>query len=98
MDRSLTVVVNGHPSSSYYIGASVPQGSVLRPILWNSYISDLLQFLPSSFANADGCTLSQSFASGDINTVAENTNEALQNIAAWSRRRQVTFAKEKHSP
>lgn len=35
--RSLTVVVNNHSSSDYDIRASVPQGSVLGPTLWNIY-------------------------------------------------------------
>ena len=57
-DRTLQVVVNGQESRSFPVGASVPQGSVLGPVLWNFYIDDLLQTLPAVSAYADDCTLS----------------------------------------
>ena len=44
--RSLRVAVNGCTSASLPVKASVPQGSVLRPILWNVYFNDPLQSAP----------------------------------------------------
>ena len=41
-DRQLEVVINAHESSYHKIGSSVPQGSVLGPILWKCFFSDLL--------------------------------------------------------
>lgn len=93
--RSLTVVVNGQTSSSYCIGASVPQGSVLGPILWNIFINDLIQGLPSSYAYADDCTLSHTYMREDAGNVVEVINQQLNYIESWGRRWQVKFAAEK---
>ena len=41
--KFLHVVINGQTSIPLPIQASVPQDSVLGPILWNIYIDDLLR-------------------------------------------------------
>lgn len=93
--RSLCVVVNGQSSSFYPIGASVPQGSVLGPILWNIYINDLLQGLPSTFAYADDCTLSYTYKRENVYDTVQATNLHLEYITSWGHRWQVSFAAEK---
>ena len=45
-DRRFHVVVNGHSSKEYPVGASVPQGSVIGPLLWNVYFNDILHLIP----------------------------------------------------
>ena len=55
--RTLRVVVNGHASTELPVKASVPQGSVLGPLLWNVYFNDILQLIPETTAYADDCTL-----------------------------------------
>ena len=47
-ERTLSVLINGECSSERLIGASVPQGSVLSPLLWNAYFNELLQLEPQA--------------------------------------------------
>ncbi len=93
--RSIHVVVNGHTSTSYPVRASVPQGSVLGPLLWNIYFNDLLQTIPSASAYADDCTLSWNYERGDAQTVVQSVNAILSDIVAWGDRWQVKFASNK---
>ena len=93
--RSLRVVVGGCASTAFPIEASVPQGSILGPILWNIYFNDLLSSLPVASAYADDCTLSYSYNREEAAEVIEATNRHLSDIMAWGRRWQVKFAAEK---
>ena len=70
-DRSLSVAVNGETSESLPVEASVPQGSILGPLLLNIYVDDLLQLLPAVTAYADGCTLSYSYPRQESRKVGE---------------------------
>ena len=93
--RTIHVVVNGKTSSNRDVGASVPQGSVLGPIMWNVFFNDLLLALPSSSAYADDCTLSYSYEKKEADAVVTRVNEQLNRIAAWGELWQVKFAAEK---
>lgn len=94
-NRSLRVVVNGHTSASYPVEASVPQGSVLGPILWNIYLNDLLQSTPSARAYADDCTLSWTYEREEAEEVVQSANALLSDVMAWGDRWQVKFAPDK---
>jgi len=93
--RTMQVVVNGHTSSKFPVGASVPQGSVIGPLLWNVYFNDILQLIPNAHAYADDCTLS--FTSNHLNRKdsVHHINNIMALIIAWSKKWQVTFAPEK---
>ncbi len=93
--RTLHVVVNGQQSRDLPVGASVPQGSVLGPVLWNLYIDDLLRGLPAISAYADDCTLSCSYSRQDSQRVVAGINQQLHLIEEWGKRWQVNFAPEK---
>ena len=93
--RSLRVVVSGCTSDTFPVEASVPQGSILGPLLWNIYFNDLLQSLPVASAYADDCTLSHSYTRDEVANVINVTNRHLGDIMAWGRRWQVKFAAEK---
>ena len=93
--RTLQVVVNGHTSSEYPIEASVPQGSVIGPLLWNVYLNDILQLVPQAHAYADDCTLSFTCDSQNREDTAQHITSTLGLITAWSNKWQVTFAPEK---
>ena len=93
--RSLRVAVNGSTSTSFPVEASVPQGSVLGPILWNIYFNDLLQTIPAASAYADDCTLSRTYRREEAQGMIESVNRQLADIMAWGRRWQVKFAPDK---
>jgi len=93
--RTMQVVIGGQSSHKYPIQASVPQGSVLGPILWNIYIDDLLREHPEISAYADDCTISTSYLRKDHDTVAMDMNSKLQAIHDWGSQWQVSFAANK---
>ena len=93
--RSLQVVINGQASEHLPVEASVPQGSVLGPVLWNIYVDDLLRQLPAVSAYADDCTLSCTYPRQDSGRAANEINHQLRVIQEWGERWQVTFAPEK---
>jgi len=93
--RFLRVVMNGQTSDEHSIHASVPQGSVLGPLLWNVFFNDLLQLIPEAYAYADDCTLTFPCDSSDHRATVAHINQVLQTIIVWGRRWQVDLAPEK---
>ncbi len=81
--RTLHVVVNGQSSGPSPVQASVPQGSVLGPILWNIYIDDLLRQLSTVAAYADDCTLSRSYCRLDSHRAVRDLNRQLRLVEQW---------------
>ena len=51
--RQMLVVHNEQQSSHQNIRAGVPQGSVLSPLLWSVYVSDMVHLVLSARALAD---------------------------------------------
>jgi len=93
--RTMQVVVNGQTSSKFPIEASVPQGSVIGPLLWNVYFNDILQLIPNAQAYADDCTLSFTCSHPSRKETVHHINNVMGLIVAWSKKWQVTFAPEK---
>ena len=93
--RTLRVVVAGHGSQQYPVEASVPQGSVLGPILWNIYIDDLLQEHPEISAYADDCTISISYRRENHAETIRIINNKLNALYEWGTQWQVNFAANK---
>ena len=93
--RTLHVVVNGQSSGPSPVQASVPQGSVLGPILWNVYIDDLLRQLSTVAAYADDCTISRAYCRPDSQRAVRELNRQLRLVEQWGERWQVCFAPEK---
>ena len=94
-ERYMRVVHNGQQSAPQTVAAGVPQGSVLGPLLWNIYINDLLNLVPSAMAYADDITVSLPFASGEEEATSSRLNSLLGRIEDWGRRWQVSFAPHK---
>ena len=96
MDRFLKVAVNGYTSKECKIGASVPQGSVLGPLLWNIYFNDILQLIPEAYAYADDCTLTFTYSDEERKETIMKINETLKLISEWGEKWQITLAPEKN--
>ncbi len=94
-NRQQCVVLNGEKSDFKYISAGVPQGSVLGPLLFLIYINDICDDLKSqTFLFADDTSIFCP-VKNDINKAAENINNDLQKINAWSKRWLVSLNPKK---
>ena len=72
----------------------VPQGSVLGPMLFNLYVTDLQDNLPSTattFQYADDTTIYTSFRPGNLCQTAEGLNSTLQKLISWSSSAQLAL-------
>lgn len=77
-DRTLYIVVSGQSTGPLPVRASVPQRSVLGPVLWNIYIDDLLLQLLTVAAYANDCKLSRSFCRLDSRRAVDEMNKTAQ--------------------
>ena len=81
-DRKQNTVVNGHTLELGVVKTGVPQGSVLGPILFTIYVSDMpnaTELLPRLFADDTNI-----FVSGkDVDNLVEDTNTELQKLHIW---------------
>ena len=92
-DRSINVVLSGQSSDTASINASVPQGSILGPLLFSVFIDDLVDVCENElFLYADDSTLFAPIKkSDDINTAAASLNRDLNNMKVWAQKWKVTF-------
>ena len=89
-DRKQLIVLNGHGSSWMDLQAGVPQGSILRPLLFLICINDLPDDLtsnPNMFS--DESTLF--FTVTDQNAMANQINNDLHNINTWFHQWKINF-------
>ena len=83
-ERSQSVTVGGNLSKSLPLNTGVPQGSILGPLLFTIYTSDLPLCLTREcklFMYADDSTITCS--SSNINEIEDNLNTALGRIYDW---------------
>ncbi len=94
--RRQKVVINGVSSDSRNINASVPQGSILGPLLFLIYVNDIvdsLETLPYLFA--DDTSLLCTIDPKNMNEAFDSVNRDLDRLAEWSEQWRVTFNAEK---
>ena len=77
------VSINGHSSSLCDIAYSVPQGSVLGPLLFLIYINDLpnASNVLSFFLFADDTNIY--FEADDLCSLTNTVNKELRNVKSW---------------
>ena len=82
-NRMQYTVFNSISSSFKEVCTGVPQGSILGPLLFLIYVNDIVNSCPdfTFILYADDTTILAS--DNDINTLYENVNRNLSNIANW---------------
>ena len=96
-DRSIKVVLSGQSSSTSSINASVPQGSILGPILFSVFIDDLGDEIENQlYLYADDSTLFCEYkATDDPEAKTASLNRDLDKMRIWADRWKVTFEPSK---
>ena len=88
LGRSIKVTISGQASKTSGINASVPQGSILGPLLFSVFIDDLVE----TCDYADDSTLFAPITSStECETVVASVNRDLEKMKAWADAWKVTF-------
>lgn len=87
-DRQCCVNINGSLSSSKRLDFSVPQGSLLGPVLYSAYASTLRYVIPDSFqlhGYADDHAIKQSHKPtfDEANTVRNEISTTMRDVKVW---------------
>ena len=82
-NREQVCLENGHTSLPKKIRCGVPQGSILGPLLFLLYVNDMPDHSKKTtpYLYADDTQISSS--SYDLETLAQNLNDDLNNIQRW---------------
>jgi len=96
-ERSIKVVLSGQASDPATINASVPQGSILGPLLFSVFIDDLVEVCENElYLFADDSTLwARIRSASERDAVVASLNRDLDRMKAWADKWKVTFEPEK---
>ena len=91
--RSIKVVLSGQSSDASPINASVPQGSILGPLLFSVFIDDLVDTCENQlYLFADDSTLFAPIRSvNERASVVASLNRDLEKMRVWAANWKVTF-------
>ena len=83
--RSQKVVINGVTSNPRHITASVPQGSILGPLLFLVYVNDLVNDLETTpYLFADDTSLLEVIDPRNVTSSFEKIKRDLESLSMWA--------------
>ena len=94
-NRSQYVSINGYDSNKLDVNCGVPQGSILGPLLFLTYINDLrysLKFCSTSHCADDTCII---YANKKPKTLKTNINHDLNKWTDWLRANRLSLNVDK---
>ena len=94
-NRTQKCFVNGSLSDSQPLTCGIPQGTILRLLLFILYINDLPNCLVNSHPRIYADDTRLIFASNDVAYVEENMNDDLTKITEWLSANKITLNKSK---
>ncbi len=90
--RSQKVVINGVESNPRYINASVPQGSILGPLLFLVYVNDLVNDLETTpYLFADDTSLLEVINPRNVAGSFAKINRDLESLSNWAAQWRVNY-------
>lgn len=86
-DRSQAVCVDGVMSAYLPVAKGVPQGSILGPLLFALFVSDLPETIRYMFPHlfADDVQLYKHFSTYDVRSCVKRINDDLRAVSSWAR-------------
>ena len=94
-NRNQKCFVNGCLSQNRSLACGIPQGTILRPLLFILYINDLPNCLSYTQPQMYADDTNLSFASDRIDTIEHKMNHDLANIKEWRIANKLTLNKSK---
>jgi hypothetical protein len=89
-DRKIRAIINGQSSEWYQTNAGVPQGSILGPLLFLSFINDITEYIESDIhLFADDTSLMDIM--DDYMASYAKLNRDLAKLSTWASNWQVNF-------
>jgi len=93
--RQIRTVIEGKSSQWATIYSSVPQGSILGPLLFLVYINDIIRNINSNiYLFADDTSITQTLDRNDPDQAVNILNEDLRTLTKWAQLWHVTFNPE----